>query len=31
MSGRPVMLVPRHAAGQDADPAGLSVPQTVSG
>jgi nucleotide-binding universal stress UspA family protein len=31
MSRRPVMLVPRQAAGQDADPAGQSVPQAVSG
>lgn len=31
MSRRPVMLVPRHAAGQDADPAGQSTAQTVAG
>lgn len=31
MSRRPVMLVPRHAAGQDGAPAEQSTPQTVSG
>ena len=30
MSRRPVMLVPRHAAGHDAGPAEQSAPQTVS-